>query len=109
MKRRIAEFQLLPAFDLLQNVNHLYSESIGVKTIKPDLLVPFCIAHETMKLSYQAGTIYRAKINVSANVAPKKAVAEVFLRPILPQQSHVFQLFENKLNKLPVNFFVSRR
>lgn len=61
-----------------------------------------------MKLSYQAGTIYRAKI-VSANVTPKKAVAEVFLRPKLPQQNHVFQLFENKLNNLPVNSFVSRR
>ena len=46
---------------------------------------------------------------MSANVTPKKAVAEVFLRPILPQQNHVFQLFENKLNKLPVNSFVSQR
>lgn len=79
MKRRIAEFQLLPAFDLLQNVNHLYSESIGVKTIKPDLLVPFCIAHETMKLSYQAGTIYRAKINcVSRTLPPKKPLQRFF-------------------------------
>lgn len=61
MKKRIADFQLLPAFDLLQNLNDLYSESIGLKTIKPDQLVPFCIAHETMKLSYRAGTIYGAQ------------------------------------------------
>lgn len=80
MRRGIAEFQLLPSFDLLQNLNHLYSESIGLKTIKPNPLVPFCIAHETMKLSYRAGTIYRAKINCVSKRYPQKSRCRGFFK-----------------------------